>query len=88
MPHDTQERQQVYQLLNDHIAPDRYTVMAGDMNAAYIPADRSNGVLTPSDQAHQKLLQELHLEPSDMAHQLIAGHTHFTQNHVTARTAG
>ena len=66
MPHDIQERQQVYQLLRDHIAPDRYTVMAGDMNAADIPADRANGVLTPSYQAHQKLLENLNLAPTDI----------------------
>ena len=62
-----QERQQVYQLLRDHIATDRYTVMAGDINAAYFAAHRSNDVLTPSDQAHQKLLKkDLHLEPTDI----------------------
>lgn len=59
--------------------------MAGDMNAAYTPADRSNGAWTPSDQAHQQLLKDLYLEATE---QLIAGHTPFTQNHMTACIAG
>ena len=82
MPHDMQERRQVYLLLRDHIAPDRYTVMAGDMNATYIPADRSNGVLTPSNRAHQKLLEDLILEPTDTGTSTDSRpHTFYSESH-------
>ena len=76
MPHDTKEREQVYQLLRDNISPDRYSIMAGDMNAAYCAADRSSGTLTAADKAHQQLLQELQLQPTDDGTQAYSrGHT-------------
>ena len=38
--------------------------MAGDLNAACLAIDRSSGILTAADKAHQQLLQELQLQPT------------------------
>ena len=82
IPHVIQERKQVDQLLGDQMTSDRYTVIAGDMNAAYIPADASNGALTPSDQAHRKLLTDLHLEPIDIGTATDSRpHTFYSESH-------
>lgn len=39
--------------------------MARDLNAACLATDRSSGILTAADKAHQQLLQELQLQPTD-----------------------
>ena len=51
------------------------------MNAAYLATDRSSGILTAADKAHQQLLQELQLQPTDDGAQANSrGHTFHSES--------
>ena len=68
IPWDRTERRQVYEVLRENLSPDRYTILAGDMNAAYTAADRSSGTMTTDDKAHHQIVNELHMQPSEPWH--------------------
>ena len=49
MPHDAAQRREVDQVLQEHFLPDKYSIMAGDMNAAFINTDRATGTMNAAD---------------------------------------
>ena len=73
VPHDTNDRQKVYDMLREEVpkatSQIRLTgckcvsIMAGDWNAALLEGDKTT--MDGADEAHQELMSELHMQPTE-----------------------
>ena len=73
VPHDPQERKQVYDMLRIEVPKAEaeesshgkrcFSIMAGDWNAALLPGDKT--ALNTTDKAHQNLMAELCMLPTE-----------------------